>query len=169
MRNQNLPFSSNPKSNVIEVSVLVQQVLQKLHPEMETRNVRIETDLSEDISTQQPETIRAAIRSLVRHALSVMPDGGEMSVTLVDGNFQWELEVADSSNGEDWHTVVRENQDLPTIVTDELDAHMSAAHQLAMSQGGQIQTWNCPQGGIANVLVIPKQDQLRTSLFRRVT
>lgn len=92
-----------------------------------------------------------------------------MSVTLVDGNFQWELEVADSSNGEDWHTVVRENQDLPRIVTDELDAHMSTAHQLAMSQGGQIQTWNCPQGGIANVLVIPKQDQLRTSLFRRVT
>ena len=168
MRNLNSRFSSNSKSNAIEVSLLVQQVLQKMHPEMETRNVSVETDLSDDISTHQPETIRSTIRSLVRQALSVMPDGGELSVTLVDGNFQWELEVADSSNGENWHAVDRENCDLPAIVSHELSAHMSAAHQLAMSQGGQIQTWNCPQGGVANVLVIPKLDQQQTTPFRRV-
>ena len=168
MRNQNSKLTSNPKSNAIDVSLLVQQVLKKLHPEIETRDVSVETDLADLVATCQPETVQATIQSLVRHALGAMPDGGEISVTLIDGNCQWELEIADSSNGEDWHSYGIEGGDLPTIVADELDAHMTAAHQLAMSQGGQIQTWNCPQGGIANVLVIPKLDQLQTNPFRRV-
>ena len=167
MRNQNQRFSANSNPESTDVSQLVQQVLKELGPEFERQSVCVEADLSELVVTIVPATIQKAVRNLIQHALVASPDQGEISVTLIDGNYQWELEVADSSNGENWHTVHPNQRKLPTIISNELDVHLSAAHRLALSQGGQIQTWNCPQGGIANVLIVPKHNESQTNLLRR--
>ena len=98
-----------------------------------------------------------------------------MSVTLVDGENQWELEVADSlphtKRGmmpADATTTTPLSLYAPEIQVLPESERLRLAMDVAMNHGGQIQTWNCPQGGKANVLVIPRILQNNVSLDRKV-
>lgn len=160
----------NSGSSLADVSRLVEQVLYKLHPEIEQSNVNVETDVTELMAPIDTDTIEAAINNLIKHALNIMPTGGDMSVTLIDGNYQWELEVADSSttfsSTTQFSPLVAGAKGLPQAVPYVLDQFLVDAHRLALRHGGQIQTWDCPQGGMAHVLVIPKERSQRRDVVR---
>lgn len=167
MRNSESRFSSAEEQ--ADISQLIQQVLFKLHPDIEQSNVNVETDVSELVAPVHPEMIAAAIQNLVKHAIHTMPDGGEISVTLIDGNYQWELEIADSSSDGSSPNRRFEGHDsgFPIAIPHIIDQYLVDAHRLAMRHGGQIQTWDCPQGGIANVLVIPKRPDRQQQAMTR--
>lgn len=122
---------------------------------MKMRDVVIEADAAPLIADVDVGKVESALENLIEHAAATMPHGGEITVTLIDGNYQWELEVADTSN---FGAVdpVNARDGLPQIIPEVIDRHLVNAHRLAMQQNGQIQTWNCPQGGVANVLIVPK-------------
>ncbi len=130
-----------------EIGSVVQNVLFHLHPIVESKQLDVETDLSLVTTLVDEELLYAAVDNLLHHAIEASPQNSELSISLIDGNFQWELEIADASSS------ASDLQKEPFIV----GRHLVDAHRAALEMGGQIQRWNCPQGGIANVLVVPKR------------
>lgn len=162
-------FSSS-SCDLADIGKLVDKVLYKLHPEIERHNVNVETDVCELVAPVDSSTIEEAIKNLIQHAINILPQGGEISVTLIDGNYQWELEVADSSTSfttnASFSPLAENPNQLNRLVPQIYDQFLVDAHRLALRHGGQIQSWDCPQGGMANVLVVPKRNGV-TEVGRR--
>ena len=141
------------------VESLVRQLLQTFHSQFESQSIALELDLDPIESAVEPQLIHSAVNSLLENAIESMPNGGELSVTLIDGSHQWELEIADSQ-GMAFNTYddseTKQSADLPVVLPSPETERLRNAHRAAMAHGGNIQTWNCPQGGTAQVLVVPK-------------
>jgi len=127
---------------------------------MKQQKIILETDLDTFDAFINPKLLHSAAAALVENAIEAMPNGGEISITLIDGKHQWELEVADSF-GMAFNSFERKNQPtddtLPVVIPFPQTERLRNAHRAAMAHGGQIQTWSCPQGGTAHVLVIPRR------------
>jgi len=125
------------------------------------KNISIETDLDGVDVVADKALAVPAIASLLTNAINAMPAGGELSVTLVDTDCQWELEVADSGRCPSRFNASRSSPDLlpehPPVFIEFLTHH--ALHEvglLAEKYSGNMQTYPCPLGGSAHVLIIPK-------------
>ncbi len=117
-----------------------------------------------------PEVIHRAVANLIENAIDAMPKGGELLVTLVDCRHQWELEVADTSSIQEAGEIPATHDREPTLKSelirlqaDGSPERLEIANSAAMVHGGQVQTWECPQGGTANVLVIPRFAQRKAA------
>ncbi len=144
-------------------------------------NIKIETDIDGVDLQVSPALIIPAVAYLLTNAIAAMPQGGELSITLVETPSQWELEVADSGHSpsrfqtalaiEDRQTTpgVQDNQDgkgdqdaachdpeEPTILRFESHRTLLVVDQLAQAHNGTVQTYRCPLGGTAHVLIVPK-------------
>lgn len=155
---------------LLSIDSLVQEMIDSYQSEFFEKNIVVETDLSQINAVGDAELIKSAFASLIGNAQELMAKGGSLTVTLVDGNHQWELEVADNINeayselksvdadekkeAEGDGSVAAE--ELPTVIPFPKTEHLRNATRAAMSHGGHVQSWECPQGGTAYVLVIPK-------------
>lgn len=140
----------------VSVDQLVMEVIESQRHEFFDRNIQVETDLASVETLADSQLVKAAFASLIGNATELMETGGELTVTLIDSSHQWELEVADSCPVESPPNTEAAESDLPTLIPFPQTEHLRNAHRAAMSHGGQVQTWDCPQGGTAHVLVIPK-------------
>ena len=133
------------------------------------RNIEVETDLSSFESKVDPDILRTVVGSLIENAIESMPDGGELSVTLMGDHQHLELEIADTGVrktnrwGEERPRGKHRDRsnELCRIVASSESFHLKRAQRAATQHGWQIQTWDCPQGGTANVLVVPTFKQRR--------
>lgn len=152
-------------------NVLV-QLLAELQPEIHARKVHVELDLDEvaiqpagpfpaqPASTRRPQII-AAIRGLLADAIESAAYDGDLSVTLIDTDNAWELELAVSAQPQPpgW---TRDSEDaadtgpLDCLVPGLRGKNFSISNRVANECGGQVQFLECPQGGSARVLVMPK-------------
>jgi len=87
-----------------------------------------------------------------------MPNGGELEATLINAEHQWELEIADSGKREKSEPIETKETDseLPRVVGVKRSPHIEVLNQLGILMNATIQSWNCPLGGTASVLVVPK-------------
>jgi hypothetical protein len=151
------------------VGQLIHDVLEQYRPQMAKKNVLLETDFDIFNAFVDPNQLHSIVAALVENALRPMTKGGEISVTLIDGKHQWELEVADSFGMafSSFEPTVNEDQViedqeiegqemLPLIIPFPESEELRTAHRVAISQGAQIETWNCPQGGTAHVLTVQR-------------
>ena len=146
------------------VGQLIHDVLEQYRPQMAKKNVLLETDFDIFNSFVDPNQLHSIVAALVENALRPMTKGGEISVTLIDGKHQWELEVADSfgmafSSFEptvNEYLEIEDQEGLPLIIPFPESEELRTAHRVAISQVAQIETWNCPQGGTAHVLTVPR-------------
>ncbi len=226
--NQNHPFMKVRKplrhslfAKRVQVDDLVQEVLLRNQQRIDAKNVSIESDCELLEVIAYPELLENGIEALVSNALERMADGGELSVTLIDGGHQWELEVADSPRQVSESSQRQSNCDTTDVVSDGLtdeedsglhgdefvatiklpvigpddfggkakriqddslsdttpassgglpvllpfptNAHLGKAMEIAAHHGGQLQSWPCPPGGKAFVLVIPNRDRRRNT------
>ena len=171
-----MQHNSNPNfrpENSILVDQLVQSTVESCQPQFEKSSIKIELDLENVEAAIDKEMVRKTTKLLLDNATEKMLEGGgTISVTLIDGEHQWELEVADtdgmayhpfghSSNDSDTkhqpRTNQNQNEDLPVILQFPSTDSLRTAYRIAAQHGGQIQTWDCPQGGTAHVLVVPKR------------
>ena len=165
--------NSNPNfrlENPILVDQLVQSTVESCQAQFEKSSIKVELDLENVEATIDKEMVRKTTKLLLDNATEKMLEGGgTISVTLIDGEHQWELEVADT-DGMAYHPFghsdstknqPRNNQDqnegLPVILQFPSTDSLRTAYRIAAQHGGQIQTWDCPQGGTAHVLVVPKR------------
>ncbi|MDG2184413.1 MAG: hypothetical protein P8K79_01970 [Mariniblastus sp.] len=143
----------------IEINSLTKDLVASFTSRFEQHNIRVETDLPNVTADVFPEAIHRAVANLIENAIDSMPSGGELLVTLVDCRHQWELEIADTRSADvlpptepDFNP---ENEPI-RLQGMCVQEHLEIANSAAMIHGGQVQTWECPQGGTANVLVIPR-------------
>jgi signal transduction histidine kinase len=151
------------------VTQLVETLLSDYETLLDSKNISLETDLEPINARINLQLVKSATQGLFDNAIEAMPSGGEMSVSLINGNHHWELEVADTSeqrqtlscdsSAETACSIVGDslvNQELPKIMTVSSTEKLQTAYRAASAHGGEIQTWNCPLGGLAHVLVIPR-------------
>ncbi len=154
----------------ISVSRLVNEIVLSLSDHFTNSRITVELDVQPLDVFANHDLIRAALKSLMRNALASMTQGGELSVTLIDSPHQWELEVADTSTNRLVEASIQKDQPDPHPEDEPVGAvgfsmneqtferdSLAEVHAAAAAHGGHIQTWNCPSGGTANVLIIPKR------------
>ena len=148
----------------ISISRLINEIVLSLSEHFTSHRITVELDVQPlEVQANLP-LIQSALKSLVQNALQSMTQGGELSVTLIDGPHQWELEVADTStNRLVESSILKDQSSEPTQPTSfaieaaDMDREsLREVYAAADAHGGHVQTWNCPSGGTANVLIIPK-------------
>jgi len=93
MQQYSTPNQPSPSST--EVNTIVQATVDSCRMQLEQSSINIELDL-EKVETQiDRELVRFTTKLLLENASEKMLNGGTISITLIDGEHQWELEVAD--------------------------------------------------------------------------
>ena len=166
----NSPRATRQISNQdrISISRLVNEIVLSLSDHFTSSRITVELDVQPLDVFANVSLIRAALKSLMKNALKSMTHGGELAVTLIDSPHQWELEVADTSTNrlveasiqKDELDLEKDQSEAISVSGNELTLQresLADVHAAADAHGGHVQTWNCPSGGTANVLIIPKR------------
>ena len=162
----------NANDQTEPVCDLVTSVVDTFRADCDQKNIVIEMDVEGCHATANHDFVEDAGTALITNAIASMPAGGELSVTLVETPYQWELEVADSganpsklgkTNGKSDFinerletTSTPEDQDLPHIIEFPTAESIRDVIRLAQSHNATVESWTCPLGGTAWVLVVPK-------------
>ena len=134
---------------------------------MGSLGVHLSLDLAEVEMIAHGSLLERGIESLVCNSLAAFQDGGELSVTLLDNDHQWELEVADTFNPA---APAREPEPAvdtghaPVILPFPVNDHLKTVLDIAAHHRGQLQSWPCRGGGTAYVLVVPNRSTKNTGL-----
>ncbi len=149
-------------SEAMSVRCLAIDILSDFDRQFEDLAIDVELDLEGGDSKVPSHLIRSAISALIENAIQAMPDGGELSLTLIESGHQCELEIADSGAGARPTAQPAENQDEESgegrtlkLVPVLRRRNLEAARRMVAQLGGELETWDCPQGGTAHVLVFP--------------
>jgi signal transduction histidine kinase len=150
-----LHFTSErePKRQWLRPAAVVHDVVASLAPQLAAQAIRAEVDIPERFAIPvDREMLRRAVLNLVLNALDVMPDGGQLVITGVDGPDGFELEVADSGPG--LTDDVRRHAFEPFFTTKSGGTGLGLAivQRITDAHGGEVSACNCPEGGAAFTL-----------------
>ncbi len=158
--NDLLSFSSHrqPQWANFLVCQLVEEVCESLAPQFEAQGVEIEIDVPPNTSLfADRELIRRAVLNLTLNALDVMPEGGELIVTSYESTTGFELEIADSGPGLSDEQQKRLFEPFYSTKETGTGLGLSVVAHAAEAHGGSITAINCPEGGAAFTLKIPRR------------
>lgn len=140
------------------VSDLVEEVRDSMAPQLEAQSVEVELDVPPNtVLTADREMLRRAVLNLMLNALDVMPQGGELVITSYDGPSGFELEVADSGPGLTQEQKKRLFEPFYTTKERGTGLGLSVVYHVAQSHGGMVTADNCPEGGAAFTIKIPRR------------
>ncbi|NOY42876.1 MAG: sensor histidine kinase [Planctomycetes bacterium] len=158
--NDLLSFTSHrePHWHSFFVRELVEEVCESMGPQLDAQAIRVDTDVAPDIQlSADREMLRRAILNLVLNALDVMTEGGELVITSFSGPKGFELEVADSGPGIDIEQLPRLFEPFYTTKDSGTGLGLAIVHRIAETHGGQVTACNCPEGGAAFTIHIPRR------------
>ncbi|MBX3417474.1 MAG: hypothetical protein KF851_07735 [Pirellulaceae bacterium] len=153
------------------LDTLVLRILDLLHPEIATKQLRIELDLDHVVLSEITADIRNAISGMMFNFVQSAEAGSEIAITLIDSPGidspgHWELEICDLSeperNAKQLASDSFSNCNLGNLnPISEFSAanrsgNLTKAIESARRCHGTIEAWHCPQGGIAMILIVPK-------------
>lgn len=167
MRNQpaNPRTTSGGSEAPIPINQLAEQVITSFAGKFREQMIKVDTDMESVCAAVDQQSIHSAVSRMIENAIESMPQGGNINVTLIDGKHHWELEVADSVGeiyGDRWKKEVENNNEIHSrnlmrISTE--NPQLAPVRSAANLHGGQLQSWVCPQGGAAHVLIIPRRQK----------
>ncbi|MBM3998525.1 MAG: sensor histidine kinase [Planctomycetes bacterium] len=139
------------------VRELVEDVCQSLAPQLEAQQVFVRIDIPHsDTLVADRHMLRRALLNLLLNALDAMPGGGEVLCTSWE-NDGYELEIADSGAG--IADLERDRLFEPFFTTKNHGTGLGLAivDRIIALHGGAVWAENCPQGGAAFTLRIPRR------------
>ena len=152
---------------------LVEEVFVSGSPALHGQQQAVETtiDVPSNLTiVANRKLIRRAMEQLMRHAIAAMPDGGTLTVTGIAGRDAVELEIANTgeSLSDDARLHVfdpsRDEPHGPAVWLRNADGReMAAVHRIAELHGGDVTVANCPEGGVAFTLRIPRPRNLEAA------
>lgn len=157
--NDLLAFSAQrqPHSSTFFIGELVEEVVESLAPQLHAQAVEVDLDTPPNIPLwADREMVRRAVLNLVLNALDVMPGGGELTITAYEGSDGLELEIADSGPGLDETHQGRLFEPFFSTKETGTGLGLSVVAHVADAHGGSIVAENCPQGGAAFTLRLPR-------------
>ncbi|MDB4533424.1 HAMP domain-containing histidine kinase [Vicingaceae bacterium] len=145
-----------------EMRDLLARVFQSMKQRLQNHGIRIEIDMPKQMPvTADIELMRRAIENLIVNAIDAMERGGELLVTGVADESQWEIEIADSGSGVPEQHSIRIFDPFFSTKSDAVGIGLATAKAVALQHGGSIRAWNCPQGGAAFAIAIPRRGSAR--------
>ncbi len=158
--NDLLNFTSHrqPQWHTFLARDLVDAVCDALNPQMEAQGIQVSIDVPPNtLVTADREMLRRALVNLVLNAIDVMPRGGDVIITSYDGTAGFELEVADSGPGLSQEQLGHVFDPFFTTKSNGTGLGLSIVHRIIEAHGGRITALNCPDGGAAFTIELPRR------------
>lgn len=168
-------FSAQRQFVPRDLRIVIRRAIVEFESELEQKLITVESDLDPVVAKCDSLQLFLAARALLQNANATTPQGGWLSVNLIDGDHQWELEFANSvatavtnSNAEHAQAApgrasgekAIENSlvptALPTVIPTSNSAQLQSAERAAFALGGQLQIWDLGHG-CNHVLVVPRR------------
>ncbi|MEN1679828.1 MAG: HAMP domain-containing sensor histidine kinase [Planctomycetota bacterium] len=158
--NDLLSFTAHrqPQWDSFLVCSMVEEVCESMAPQIDAQGVEVDIDVPPNtLLRADREMLRRAVLNLVINALDAMPEGGDLVITSYEGPNGFELEIADSGPG--LTDEQREKLFEPFFTTKQRGTGLglSVVCHVAESHGGQVTAENCPDGGAAITIRIPRK------------
>ena len=165
-----LERNTAPRPNQEKVSAIIVSTIASFEPQCATQGVTVELDLDDCQVSASTDFVKATASGMIANALRSMPTGGELSITLIETEHQWELEVADSgpnpsrlSNSElrkpskgQKSKARQSDESLPHIVEFPSTEEIRQVIRIAIKHGSNVESFGCPLGGTAWIMAVPK-------------
>lgn len=158
--NDLLNFTANrePQWGALLIRDLVEEICDSLAPQLDAQGIEPSIDVPPNTVVEADrEMLRRAILNLALNAIDAMPRGGDLVITSIDGPGALELEIADSGGG-------LSEQQLDTIFDPFVTSKQSGTglglaivQRIVDAHGGQITATNCPEGGAAFTILLPRR------------
>jgi signal transduction histidine kinase len=158
--NDLLSFTAHrqPHWQTFLVGDLVNEVCESLEPQLEAQMILVDVDVPPNtLLTADREMFRRAILNLVLNAIDAMRGGGELVITSYDGPRGFELEVADSGPGLTEEQKRKAFEPFYSTKQNGTGLGLSIVYHVAEAHGGTVTATNCPEGGAAFTIKIPRR------------
>jgi signal transduction histidine kinase len=140
------------------VCELVKEVCESLEPQLDAQMINVELDVPPNtLLTADREMFRRAILNLVLNAIDAMRGGGELVITSYDGSRGFELEVADSGPGLSDEQKRKAFEPFYSTKQNGTGLGLAIVYHVAEAHGGTVTATNCPEGGAAFTIKIPRR------------
>ncbi len=137
---------------------LVDEVCEALEPQMDAQGIQVSIDVPPNTLVKADrEMLRRALVNLVLNAIDVMPRGGDVVITSYEGPASFELEVADSGPGLSPEQLGHAFDPFFTTKSNGTGLGLSIVHRIVEAHGGHITAINCPDGGAAFTIELPRR------------
>jgi len=136
---------------------LVAEVCRSLESHFSTHTIQTVIDIPQhETITADHELLRRAVRNLVLNAVDAMPCGGSLTATSAVEAEAIELEIADTGAALTDEQRQQAFELLPSAQRGGTSWGLAVVHRIAELHGGRISAANCPDGGVAFTLRIPR-------------
>ena len=147
-----------PQWQTFLVCDLVNEVCESLEPQLEAQMIDVDIDVPPNtLLSADREMIRRAVLNLVLNAIDVMKDGGTLVITSYDRPRGFELEVADSGPGLSDEVKRRAFEPFYSTKQNGTGLGLAIVYHVAEAHGGTVTAMNCPEGGAAFTIKIPRR------------
>jgi signal transduction histidine kinase len=137
---------------------LVNEVCESLEPQLEAQMIDLDIDVPPNtLLSADREMIRRALLNLVLNAIDAMREGGELVITSYDSPRGFELEVADSGPGLTDEVKRRAFEPFYSTKNNGTGLGLAIVYHVAEAHGGTVTAMNCPEGGAAFTIKIPRR------------
>jgi signal transduction histidine kinase len=153
-----LHFSSDrePRRSEFAVAPLIEEVCQSLAPQWDAQCIELQLDCPPELKLRADrDMLRRAVLNLALNALDVMPDGGELSVSVCRTPRGIEIELADTGPGIEAASLSRLCEPFYTTKSGGTGLGLAIVERIATAHGGRVMPLNCPEGGAAFTLLFP--------------
>jgi signal transduction histidine kinase len=147
----------DPRRELVDIRELLNELEASLAPQISAQSIRLVTSVPLRITIfADREMLRRSIMNLLLNALDAMPDGGELTITVYGDHGWMELEVADSGPGLTDEARRRAFEPFFTTKSHGTGLGLAIVYRIAEVHGGQVTAMNCPEGGAAFTLRLPR-------------
>jgi signal transduction histidine kinase len=154
----NFTAHREPQWRSFMVQDLLEEILDSIAPQLEAQGIEASLDIPpHTVATADREMLRRAVLNLVLNAVDAMPRGGELVVTSYEGRRGLELEIADSGPGLQQEVLDRVFDPFYTTKPSGTGLGLSIVHRIVEAHGGRVTVMNCPEGGAAFTIEIPRR------------
>ncbi len=157
-----LHFTSDrePHWQAFPLKKMVEDVKLSVAPRLVRQAVKMVVDIPNDcLISADRNMLGRAVLNLALNALDSMPDGGTLSVIAVNGPQGVELEIADSGPGLPDDARTRAFEPFFTTKGGSAGLGLAIVCRIAEAHRGQVIAANCPEGGAAFTICIPREHQ----------
>jgi signal transduction histidine kinase len=158
--NDLLSFTAHrqPRRQSFLVCDLVNEVCESLGPQLEAQRIDLDIDVPPNtLLSADREMIRRALLNLVLNAIDAMPGGGALVITSYENAGGFELEVADSGPGLTEEVQRRAFEPFYSTKPSGTGLGLAIVFHVAEAHGGTVTAMNCPEGGAAFTIKIPRR------------
>lgn len=143
---------------------LVEEVCHSLQSRFQTPAIKTVIDIPSDQTiTADRELLGRAVRNLILNAVEAMPEGGSLIATSAVSPNAVELEIADTGSSLSDEQRQQAFELHPTAQRGESGWGLAIVHRIAELHGGTVTAANCPEGGGAFTLRIPRKAALEAA------